>query len=549
MKKIDDLFFKANIFGRLGCIDFLIKKEFKKLEFCDLGNPNGACSVFELKSKPDVSVIVTTYNAEKTIESSLASLQEQTLANIEIIVVDDNSDDNTCSILEKIQKNDARIKIIRCKENRGTYWAKNLGIVSATSEYVALQDSDDFSKKNRLQRQLEYLKMNDAIFCYTNWIRTDRAGNRVLNRGVYERLGYPTLMFQKKAIEIIGFYDSTRIAADDEFHKRITKYFKKNKILHLQDLLYTAPLNEGSLTSKNPVYMELQNPNNSLSFLSESRQKYVKSYTEWHNIQRDEHIINYPRRVREFKVTSEISSSDLKSDTVITGSIVSIPSRVESLEATIASIINQVDLLRVHLNNYDCIPDFLLKSKISITRSQDTGDLRDNGKFINTKTLRRGYHLTFDDDIVYPDYYVNYLVLKSMQYADRAVVGVHGTIINANFERYHDKNSRTTFTYKHKNLSDKFVHVLGTGTICYNTKLLDFDLNHIDSKGMVDLYFAKYCYLNEIPLVCVSRGDVWLCDGQNLPNESLYKEALNDDSKHSEIISKMQMWKKIHKLS
>ena len=62
------------------------------MEFCDLGNPNGACSVFELKSKPDVSVIVTTYNAEKTIESSLASLQEQTLANIEIIVVDDFSD-------------------------------------------------------------------------------------------------------------------------------------------------------------------------------------------------------------------------------------------------------------------------------------------------------------------------------------------------------------------------------------------------------------------------------------------------------------------------
>ena len=105
----------------------------------------------------------------------------------------------------------------------------------------------------------------------------------------------------------------------------------------------------------------------------------------------------------------------------VTVSIATIPSRKEALKITIDSLINQVDKIYIYLNNYEEIPNYLtynsykLKTqglkKIEYFRSQNYKDLGDVGKF-HCVGIIKGYHFTCDDDIIYPDNYIKYMIEK-----------------------------------------------------------------------------------------------------------------------------------------
>lgn len=106
-----------------------------------------------------ISVIIPTYNRGDTIIRSINSVLNQTYSNIEIIVIDDNSNDNTNEIIQQI--GDKRLKYIRLSENRGACYARNYGLEVAKGEYIAFQDSDDEWLPNKLEKQLSYLINND----------------------------------------------------------------------------------------------------------------------------------------------------------------------------------------------------------------------------------------------------------------------------------------------------------------------------------------------------------------------------------------------------
>lgn len=90
-----------------------------------------------------ISVIVCSYNCEKYIEKCINSLIRQTYNNIEIICVDDCSEDNTLEIIKKLALDDARIKIVKNSSNLGLSGARNAGISEATGEYITFVDGDD----------------------------------------------------------------------------------------------------------------------------------------------------------------------------------------------------------------------------------------------------------------------------------------------------------------------------------------------------------------------------------------------------------------------
>ena len=94
-------------------------------------------------SEPKVSVIVPVYNCEKYIERCMDSLINQTLADIEIIVIDDESKDTTFEILKEYEKKDKRIKLMT-KKNSGVSSSRNKGIEIATGKYIAFVDGDDW---------------------------------------------------------------------------------------------------------------------------------------------------------------------------------------------------------------------------------------------------------------------------------------------------------------------------------------------------------------------------------------------------------------------
>lgn len=98
-------------------------------------------------STPKVSIIVPVYNVEKYIEKCINSLKNQTLSDIEIILVDDSSTDSSLKLCQKAAEEDARIKVIH-KINEGAGMARNAGLEVAKGEYIGFIDSDDFVEEN-----------------------------------------------------------------------------------------------------------------------------------------------------------------------------------------------------------------------------------------------------------------------------------------------------------------------------------------------------------------------------------------------------------------
>lgn len=120
---------------------------------------------------PKISVIIPVYNVEKYIHCCLDSVLNQTLKNIEIILVDDHSPDNCPKICDQYAQTDPRIKVIHKPVNEGLGFARNSGLEVATGEFVAFLDSDDFIEKNMYQTLYEkaHAEACDIVFCSTSF--------------------------------------------------------------------------------------------------------------------------------------------------------------------------------------------------------------------------------------------------------------------------------------------------------------------------------------------------------------------------------------------
>lgn len=112
-----------------------------------------------------ISVIIPTYNREKTLKKSIMSVLNQTYKNIEVIIIDDNSTDNTLDIIKSID--DKRLKYIKHETNLGANKARNTGILHSIGDYIAFQDSDDEWMANKLEIQKNKLEESgaDLVFC------------------------------------------------------------------------------------------------------------------------------------------------------------------------------------------------------------------------------------------------------------------------------------------------------------------------------------------------------------------------------------------------
>ena len=92
---------------------------------------------------PKITALTALYNSENTIKATIRSIQNQKMADIEILIIDDFSTDNSLKIIEDLQKEDKRIRIIRNKENNGPLYSKSIGALSAKGKYIMQLDSDD----------------------------------------------------------------------------------------------------------------------------------------------------------------------------------------------------------------------------------------------------------------------------------------------------------------------------------------------------------------------------------------------------------------------
>ena len=116
-----------------------------------------------------VSIITPAYNAAAYIAETIESVLAQTYTNWEMLIVNDCSKDNTVEIVQSYAAKDKHIKLINLKQNSGAAAARNTAIKNAKGRYIAFLDSDDLWKKEKLQKQIEFMQQNGYAFTYTSY--------------------------------------------------------------------------------------------------------------------------------------------------------------------------------------------------------------------------------------------------------------------------------------------------------------------------------------------------------------------------------------------
>ncbi len=113
-----------------------------------------------------ISVIVPIYNAEKYLNDCLETITGQTYSNLEILLIDDGSKDNSADLCRKWCTKDSRIRLLQ-QENQGVSAARNLGLDQAGGAYIAFVDADDWIQRDMLERQLDCLtrENSDMVLC------------------------------------------------------------------------------------------------------------------------------------------------------------------------------------------------------------------------------------------------------------------------------------------------------------------------------------------------------------------------------------------------
>jgi len=179
----------------------------------------------KIEIKPQVSVIIPTYNRGWVIKEAIDSVLAQDYTEFELIVVDDGSTDHTSDVLDSY-RND--IKVLSQK-NKGVSAARNRGIAEASGKFIAFLDSDDLWLSQKLSVQIEFFNQTpDALICQTEevWVRNGlRVNPRKRHKKPSGMIFKPSLelclvspsavMIQRNLIERVGEFDENLPACED----------------------------------------------------------------------------------------------------------------------------------------------------------------------------------------------------------------------------------------------------------------------------------------------------------------------------------------------
>ena len=190
-----------------------------------------------LNIHPLVSVIISAYNADKLISETLESLLNQTYGEIEIIVVNDGSTDNTLEVANKYIKKG--VKVIT-QENKGQDAALNNGYRHSTGDYIKFMDSDDLLNSEMIELQMSVLNGSEEYVAYSEWARfyNDNPDNAVFHKHTNWRDMAPiefltseiigpmlqcgTMLLPRKLVNEAGLWDERLILFNDtEFYTRV----------------------------------------------------------------------------------------------------------------------------------------------------------------------------------------------------------------------------------------------------------------------------------------------------------------------------------------
>ena len=179
-----------------------------------------------------ISVIVLVYNVENYLEKCLNSLVNQTLEEIEILVINDGSTDDSQKIIDEFQKKfPQKIKVFS-KENGGLSDARNFGIDRATGNFLAFVDSDDYVSENMLQEMYDLAIKNEAELVICNLQKVDEHGN--VTQKLTQIPNFSEKIDMEKNFSV--FSDLSYFACNKIFKKELFDGKRFQKGMHFEDI-------------------------------------------------------------------------------------------------------------------------------------------------------------------------------------------------------------------------------------------------------------------------------------------------------------------------
>ena len=263
-------------------------------------------------TSPLISVIIPCYNAEKYVESAVRSIMSQTYKNLEIIITDDCSTDNTFSILEKLADEDNRIKLYKNETNLKIVKTLNKMVLLANGKYIARMDADDISLPERIEKQVEFLEKNsDIAFCGTNAFIINENGKITRKTSLpitsednkfflqfYSTFFHPSVMLRSKIYKE-NFYDENFLYAEDyELWARLI--FQENlKGTNLSEKLFEYRIFAGQSSA---VHQEKQSNASAKIFdkyriVSDENKEFHKNLFFIHKSKKSEQELDYAKNI------------------------------------------------------------------------------------------------------------------------------------------------------------------------------------------------------------------------------------------------------------
>ncbi len=206
-------------------------------------------------SSPLVSIVLPTYNRASMLDKALATCLSQTLSNLEVVVVDDGSPDQTQKVVREWQAKDERVLLVT-QANAGLPAALNAGFKAARGQYLTWTSDDNAFHADALEIMVQALEDDASVdFVYCDYLAIDE------NDKVIERVSLPDsdnlatknvvgacFLYRRRVYESVGDYDTALFLAEDyDYWLRVSKRFRMK---HLDACPYNYRLHATSLTSK-----------------------------------------------------------------------------------------------------------------------------------------------------------------------------------------------------------------------------------------------------------------------------------------------------------
>lgn len=235
---------------------------------------------------PLVSIIMPAFRAETSVEVAADSILRQSWANLELLIVDDASDDGTWAALQRLAARDSRVRIRRNSRNLGPYVSKNLALREARGEYVTGHDADDWAHPQRVENHMSaVLASQGMIKAGTNMmLRVNPAGlfDNITSSSQHHspdgirRRAFISCLFERETMRRqLGFYDCVRFGADGEMLHRAQKVL--GPAFHDFDLFAMICMDSPDGLTNDP-----EHGLRTADGVSETRRHYNADWAEWH---------------------------------------------------------------------------------------------------------------------------------------------------------------------------------------------------------------------------------------------------------------------------